>query len=362
MLPRRVALVGLLALGCAQSAAMRGRISATRQTLDQANQNGAYRCAPRELALGRAEATFASIELDEGHLRAAEDHLSRSELNARAALRLSPAERCAPRDVVVEQPGDRDGDGYLDPEDQCPDRPETWNDYEDQDGCPDERDSDGDGIVDGRDACPADPEDRDEYQDDDGCPEPDNDADGVLDTVDNCRNEPEDPDGYNDADGCPDEDNDQDTVVDLRDQCPNEAGPVDNNGCPPAFRHLVVTQHGVRFRVEFDFDRATLRPSAAAVLDEVVQFLGQPQNATLRYEVGGHTSSEGSRSHNNRLSTARAATVRNYLVAHGIDAARLTSRGYGPSQPLESNSTNEGRQANRRVELNEIDASGRLVR
>lgn len=341
---------------------MRGRIASTRQTLEQASQNGAYRCAPRELALGRAQATFAEMALDEGHGRSADEHLAMAELNARAAMHLSPAERCAPREAVVERPGDRDGDGYLDPEDRCPDQPETWNDHEDQDGCPDERDSDSDGIVDGRDGCPADAEDRDGYLDDDGCPDPDNDADGVADVVDNCRDQPEDPDGFNDTDGCPDDDNDQDTIVDLRDQCPNEAGPVDNNGCPPAFRHLVVTQHGVRFRVEFDFDRATLRPSAAAVLDEVVQFLGQAQNVSLRYEVGGHTSSEGSRSHNNRLSSARARTVRAYLLAHGIDASRLTSRGYGPSQPLESNSTAEGRQANRRVELNEINNAGQLVR
>lgn len=352
-----------LALGCTQEVALQGRITATRDMLRQADQNGAYVCAPRELATGRAHLTFAEREVDEGHMRRAEEHFSVADANARAAVRLSPPERCAPRNVVVvEAPGDRDGDGILDPDDACPDVPENFNGFQDSDGCPDDPDTDGDGLPDSRDACQLDPEDRDGYLDEDGCPEADNDADGVLDTVDNCRNEAEDPDGFQDTDGCPDLDNDQDTVADLADQCPNEAGPVDNNGCPRVFQHLQITQHGVRFRVEFDFDSARLRPSAEATLNEVVEFLQQPQHRDLRYEVGGHTSSEGSRRHNERLSAARAASVRTFLAAHGIDSSRLTSRGYGPSQPLESNITESGRQANRRVELNEIDRDGRLVR
>ncbi len=360
---RRITLAcAALALGCTGASAMEGRIRSTRELLQQADRNGAYVCAPRELALGRANAEFASRELDEGHMRRAEAHLTDADENARAALRLSPAERCAPREVVVQGPGDRDGDGYLDPDDQCPDQPENFNGHQDQDGCPDDPDTDGDGLVDSRDTCPIDPEDRDSYLDDDGCPEADNDVDGIADTVDNCRNEAEDPDGYNDQDGCPDTDNDQDTVVDVTDRCPNEAGPVDNQGCPPVFTHIQVTQHGVRFQVEFDFDRATLRPSAAVTLDEVVVFLNQQQNRALRYEVGGHTSSEGGRRHNERLSAARAETVRRYLMEHGIEGARLTSRGYGSSVPVASNRNEQGRQANRRVELNELDANGRVIR
>ncbi len=356
------ALAAMVALGCTSTSAMQGRITATRELLQQADQNGAYQCAPRELASGRSHLTFAERELDEGHPRRADEHFRVADANAHAALHLSPPERCAPRGVVVvEGPGDRDGDGLLDPDDQCPDVPENFNGFQDTDGCPDDPDTDGDGLVDTRDSCPLDPEDRDQYLDDDGCPEGDNDADGVPDATDNCRNDPEDPDGYNDADGCPDEDNDQDTVADLRDNCPNEAGPADNQGCPPVFRHLTVTQHGVRFRVEFDFNRATLRPNAEVVLSEVVQFLAQNHNRALRYEVGGHTSNEGTDRYNLRLSEARAATVRGYLVAHGVDGARLTSHGYGEGQPIESNSSRQGREANRRVELNEIDASGSLV-
>lgn len=355
---RPLALALACLAGCTATSGLRGRLDATRLLLAQAERNGARECAPRELAVGRSHAGFADRELDQGHFRRAEEHFTEADVNARAALRMSPADRCVPRAAV----GDRDGDGYLDPVDRCPDDPETWNAFQDEDGCPDDPDTDGDGLVDSRDVCPIEPEDRDGYLDEDGCPDGDNDADGVPDATDNCRDEPEDRDGYNDPDGCPDPDNDQDTVPDLRDQCPNEPGPVDNNGCPRAFEHLQITQHGVRFRVEFDVNRATLRPGAAVTLDEVVQYLAQPQNRALRYEVGGHTSSEGGRAHNERLSAARAATVRAYLLAHGVEGARLTSRGYGPRQPLESNRTAAGRAANRRVELNEIDAAGRIVR
>ncbi len=355
---RAVGVLVALAVGCTSESAMQGRLSATRSLLDQAQANGAHECAPRELALGRANVEFAEREMENAHMRRAEEHFAEADLNARAALRMSPPDHCLPRPA----PGDRDHDGYLDPDDRCPDQPETWNGFQDEDGCPDDADADADGIPDSRDLCPVDPEDRDQYLDDDGCPENDNDADGIADAVDNCRNEAEDPDGFNDADGCPDTDNDQDTVPDLDDQCPNEAGPPESHGCPRVFEHLQITQHGVRFRVEFDVDRATLRPTATATLDEVVQYLAQTQNAALRYEVGGHTSSEGRRAHNEQLSAARASTVRTYLTAHGVDPSRLTSRGYGPSQPIESNVTQAGRQANRRVELNEIDADGRFVR
>ena len=360
---RPLSLVLACLVGCAATSGLHGRIDATRLLLTQAERNGAHECAPRELALGRAHTEFADRELDQGHFRRAEEHFTEADLNARAALRMSPPDRCLPQaPTPVPVVGDRDHDGYLDPDDHCPDAPETWNSFQDEDGCPDDPDTDGDGLVDSRDVCPVEPEDRDQYLDDDGCPDLDNDADGVPDTTDNCRNEPEDPDGYNDPDGCPDLDNDQDSLVDLQDQCPNEPGPVDNHGCPRVFEHLQITQHGVRFRVEFDVNRATLRPGAAVTLDEVVQYLAQTQNNALRYEVGGHTSSEGARVHNEQLSAARAATVRTYLLQHGIDPSRLTSRGYGPRQPLESNVTPAGRAANRRVELNEIDAGGAFIR
>ena len=73
-----------------------------------------------------------------------------------------------------EPPGDRDGDGLTDDVDECPDDPEDFDEFEDEDGCP-EPDNDQDGILDEPDQCPNDPEDVDDFEDEDGCPDPDND-------------------------------------------------------------------------------------------------------------------------------------------------------------------------------------------
>ena len=107
--------------------------------------------------------------------------------------------------------GDRDGDGYKDDVDKCPDEPEDFDGFKDEDGCPDP-DNDNDGIPDVDDRCTNEPEDRDGDHDEDGCPEGndgDRDGDGILDSHDKCPDQPEDRDGFQDSDGCPDPDNDR---------------------------------------------------------------------------------------------------------------------------------------------------------
>jgi thrombospondin type 3 repeat protein len=99
--------------------------------------------------------------------------------------------------------GDRDHDGIPDKRDQCPEQPEDFDGYQDEDGCPD-LDNDGDGIPDTRDLAPDLPEDVDGFEDDDGRPDLDNDGDGIPDVRDLCPNEAEDFDGDQDTDGCPD--------------------------------------------------------------------------------------------------------------------------------------------------------------
>lgn len=133
--------------------------------------------------------------------------------------------------------GDRDH--VLCEADLCPEQPEHWDGFEDDDGCPDP-DNDKDGVPDldatgaPLDRCPLQPEDLDQHDDQDGCPDPDNDNDQILDVVDQCSLQPEgDLDGFQDADGCPDPDNDGDGLVDERDGCPSEAGPAESNGCKP---------------------------------------------------------------------------------------------------------------------------------
>jgi len=131
---------------------------------------------------------------------------------------------------------DRDSDGVGDSADECADRPEDDDGFDDDDGCP-ELDNDSDGIPDARDRCASQAEDRDRFEDEDGCPERDNDRDGVNDDYDTCPTQAEDRDGTRDDDGCPDEgDSDHDNISDSNDRCPDQAedtdGFGDDDGCP----------------------------------------------------------------------------------------------------------------------------------
>src|SRR4029077_11992686 len=100
----------------------------------------------RELALAKSHLEFATVELDQGFLFRAREHLDIAEANAHAAYDLSPPAKCAERGFVEE--GDCDGDGIPDaaekPECKC--EAENYNGYQDADGCPDDPDTDGDGI------------------------------------------------------------------------------------------------------------------------------------------------------------------------------------------------------------------------
>lgn len=101
--------------------------------------------------------------------------------------------------------------------------------------------------------------------------------------------------------------------------------------------------------VTFDLDSASLRPQFFDVLESVVLVLDEYGKTVL--VIDGHTDSTGSRSYNMALSRRRAESVGDYLIAQGIQPVRLATYGYGPDHPVASNETNEGRQANRRVEL-----------
>jgi outer membrane protein OmpA-like peptidoglycan-associated protein len=105
----------------------------------------------------------------------------------------------------------------------------------------------------------------------------------------------------------------------------------------------------VTLYINFDVDKATLRPEANAVLDEIGKLL--KQNPDLRISIEGHTDNTGDAAHNRELSTSRARSVLGALVGFGIDPARLQSKGFGPDRPIADNATEEGRARNRRVEL-----------
>jgi len=169
--------LALFALGCGSAPKLRGQIAGLEKIVEQAERNGAMRCAPRELAVARSNLRFATLELDQGFVSKAQNHLWKAESNAHAALDMSPPQYCAER-------------GFI----EAPPPPFV----------PGDPDTDGDGMLDSVDQCVLLPEDKDSYLDEDGCPEIDNDLDGILDDTDKCPLEAEDPDGFEDADGCPD--------------------------------------------------------------------------------------------------------------------------------------------------------------
>ena len=238
-------------------------------------------------------------------------------------------------------PMDTDGDGVLDGIDQCPDTPKGWP--VDAKGCP--LDSDGDGVADGADKCPNTP--KGAKVDATGCPM-DSDGDGVWDGIDKC---PDTPKGARvDATGCP-LDSDGDGVWDGLDKCPDtpRGTRVDANGCPVVVKSVEPMKDLVLIGVNFDSDKADITPDSAATLDTVVKSLKDWMDVTIVIE--GHTDSTNTDAHNQRLSDARADSVRAYLVTAGVNAARITTKGYGEKQPIADNGTVEGRAQNRRVEI-----------
>jgi outer membrane protein OmpA-like peptidoglycan-associated protein len=336
-----VLLAAIFFSGCA-GAELDQRARDLRATLQTARANGAYRCAPRELAVAESHADFAERALEAGDYFGAKSHLTVADDSAAQALRRSPPDRC--RD------GDTDRDGVPDRLDRCPREPEDKDGFEDADGCPDP-DNDKDGVLDARDKCPNEPEDVDGFQDDDGCPDLDDDGDGVPDAQDRCPRDAEDKDGFEDADGCPDPDNDKDGYPDGSDKCPNEPGPSGGDGCPGRYRFINVTSEKIELRqtVFFRTSKAEIMSKSYPLLDEVAAAL--QSRPALKVRVEGHTDSRGDRLLNTRLSQARADAVLAYLVGRGVAAQRLEARGFGPDQPIETNKTAAGREKNRRVEF-----------
>ena len=144
-------------------------------------------------------------------------------------------------------------------------------------------------------------------------------------------------------------DSDGDGVYDHLDQCPNTPRgiTVDSVGCPVPIKEKVsITLH-----VEFDFDKDTVRPEYHSHIGKVANFLKaySETNAVLE----GHTDSIGSEKYNLDLSKRRAESIKKYLVEKfDISAARISTMGFGKSQPVATNKTEEGRQQNRRVVAN----------
>ncbi len=253
-------------------------------------------------------------------------------------------------------PKDTDGDGIIDDKDACPTVPGVANADPKKNGCPPPSDTDGDGIIDDLDACPtvagiADPDPKKN-----GCPPPsDTDGDGITDDKDACVDikgvATQDPT----TNGCP-PDTDGDGIRDDKDACPTDPGKPDpdpsKNGCP----RVIVTETEVMIfeQVQFDTGKSTIKKVSDQLLDNVTQVLKDHPELT-KLEVQGHTDSQGLKGANQLLSKNRAEAVKKALIKRGIDAKRLTAKGYGQDKPIASNDTDEGRTKNRRVQFTIVE-------
>lgn len=284
---------------------------------------------------------------------------------------------------------DTDGDGIIDNDDQCPE----LKGLPQFKGCPD---SDGDSIIDQNDACPfnagsvrmngcpdqdddgiADNEDNCPTvagtRENKGCPYVDSDGDGITDDVDNCPGVKgpienhgcpyldTDNDSIPDKDddcpsiagkavfrGCPDTDGDG--ISDKYDLCPTIPGVMQNNGCPEIKKEEQEILKKAFNNLEFETGKSIIRASSLSSLDELATVL--MKRSEFKLSLAGHTDNVGKPESNLTLSKNRTLAVKNYIVKKGIEPERIRTEWFGQTKPIAPNETPEGRQQNRRVEMN----------
>jgi outer membrane protein OmpA-like peptidoglycan-associated protein len=194
-------------------------------------------------------------------------------------------------------------------------------------------DIDKDGITDKDDKCPELPG----LKAFNGCP--DSDEDGIEDSKDSCPEEK----GELANNGCPWLDSDGDSVLDKDDKCPETKGLVENQGCP----ELKEAIKAVFENLVFDTDKFTIQKSSDDELIALADLL--KNNPELLINISGHTDNVSDDIRNMDLSKNRAYAVKDRLASLGIAPKRMEVLYFGETQPIESNDTETGRQANRRV-------------
>ena len=183
-------------------------------------------------------------------------------------------------------------------------------------------DRDGDGMRDDVDQCPDEPEDFDNFSDEDGCPDPDNDQDRILDPQDSCPNDPETYNGHQDEDGCPD----RGTVI------------IEEN-------QIVILD-----KIYFETDSAEIQQRSFPIIEAVAATLGgNPQIQLI--EIQGHADERSADEYNIRLTRDRAASVLEAIAQRGVARERLRSAGYGERCPVDPRHNDTAWEANRRVEF-----------
>lgn len=261
---------------------------------------------------------------------------------------------------------DKDGDGITDAEDACPDEkgPLEFK------GCPDR---DGDKIIDKEDECPDDAGLK-EFM---GCP--DRDGDGTPDRFDNCV----DVFGPKEYKGCPDRDGD--SILDKEDACPDTFGERANKGCPwpdtdkdgvfdkdddcvtvPGLKELKGCPPPPPMKekekkilekafssLEFATAKDIIKPKSFPSLNDLANIM-KDHKGDWKLKLAGHTDNQGDADKNMLLSEKRSKAVKAYLVKKGVPADNIIVEWFGQTVPIADNSTPEGRQKNRRVEMKVI--------
>lgn len=202
-------------------------------------------------------------------------------------------------------------------------------------------DADNDGVEDNLDHCPNTPAGA--TVNSKGC-ELDDDRDGVANSADQC---PATPAGASvDSRGC-ETDGDNDGVVDSKDECPNTTAgaEVDAKGC----EGIAETVETFEIEVQFPTNSAAIDDRYDAQIQRVATFMNE--NPETIVEIAGHTDSAGNADYNQSLSQRRAEAVALRLTDNlGVDADRVSAKGYGEAEPIADNGTAAGRAENRRVE------------
>ena len=195
----------------------------------------------------------------------------------------------------------------------------------------------------------------------------DTDKDGVADYLDV---EPNTPEGsVVNTKGQRIVDMDGDGIVDTEDYCPTVKGTVEFKGCPTAFAGGTTTETkeevaeevsnlpaelSTKFKnltsdVQFALNSDKVKPAYAKTLAKLAKQLNENKN--IKVSISGHADNVGEEAVNNSISENRAINVKNILVSNGVDASRITTKGYGDKKPKASNDTEKGRNTNRRAEI-----------
>lgn len=125
-----------------------------------------------------------------------------------------------------------------------------------------------------------------------------------------------------------------------------------NEGGKKLYDRIMAEGKFVTTGIRFDVSKAILKPESMGVISEIAKLM--KKYSDIRFSIEGHTDSDGDDASNQKLSEARANSVKDALVDLGIDASRLETKGFGESKPVSDNSTPEGKASNRRVEFVKI--------